>query len=175
MKLLQHTILIVFICFNGAVLNAQTTATVIRVIDGDTYQMLKAGRVFTVRLANVDAPESKQAFGGEATKNATALLLCKTVLVDSISKDRYGRTIASITVNDMALDSLLVSNGWAWHYEAYSNNIALENLQAIAINKRLGLWQCGSNKVCPPWVYRNLNNKNRAIFCSACNTKQVIN
>lgn len=155
-------------------MNAQTTATVIRVVDGDTYQMLKAGRVFTVRLANVDAPESTQAFGGEATKNANVLLFGKTVLVDSIGKDRYNRMIASITIKNIALDSLMVRNGWAWHYKAYSHNMALENLQAIAINERKGLWQCGSNKVCPPWVYRNLNSKNRAIFCSACNTKQVI-
>ena len=46
-----------FLCF-WVQIEAQTSATVIRVVDGDTYQMLKGKRTFTVRLLNVDAPET---------------------------------------------------------------------------------------------------------------------
>jgi endonuclease YncB( thermonuclease family) len=138
------------------------------VVDADTYQMFKGKRLFTVRLANVDAPETSQAFGSEATKQVSGLILGKTVTVDGIGKDAYNRMIATVTINGKALDSTLVVNGWAWHYKAYSHNKGLEDLQNMAIAGRKGLWKCGASKVCPPWIYRGLNSKNRAIFCSRC-------
>lgn len=168
MKLLKDTIIIGFMSLNGAVLQAQSTATVVRVVDADTYQMFKGKCLFTVRLANVDAPETTQAFGREATKQVSGLILSKTVAVDSIGRDNYGRMIATVTINCKALDSTMVVNGWAWHYKAYSHNKGLEDLQNMAIAARKGLWKCGESKVCPPWIFRGLNGKNRAIFCSRC-------
>lgn len=157
-----------FLCF-WVQIDAQTNATVIRVIDGDTYQMLKGKRIFTVRLLNVDAPEKKQSFGEAAKDNVTKLILGKTVVVDSLKLDRYNRVLASVTINGKALDSIMLSNGWAWHYAAYSNNPELATMQETAINKHLGLWKCGANKVCPPSVFRSLNAKNRAKYCKGCN------
>jgi micrococcal nuclease len=157
-----------FLCF-WVQIEAQTTATVIRVIDGDTYQMLKAKRIFTVRLLNVDAPETKQSFGEAVKDSVSKLILGKTVFVDSLKLDRYNRVLASVTINGKALDSILVSNGWAWHYAAYSNKPELATMQEMAINKHLGLWKCGANNVCPPSVFRSLNAKNRAKYCNGCN------
>ncbi len=169
MKQLLLTTVTLCLMLNTGVLQAQRSATVIRIVDGDTYQVFQKSRVYTVRLANVDAPETKQRFGEAAKDSVSHLLLGKTVLVDSIGKDRYGRVIAEITINRLALDSLMVSNGWAWYYADYSHKSELQNLQDMAISKRKGLWQCGTVRFCPPWVYRGLNNKNRAIFCSGCN------
>jgi micrococcal nuclease len=156
-----------FLCF-WVQIEAQTTATVIRVVDGDTYQMLKGKRIFTVRLLNVDAPETKQSFGEAAKDSVSKLILGKTVVVDSLKLDRYNRVLASVSINSKALDSILVGNGWAWHYAAYSNKPELATMQEMAINKHLGLWKCGANKVCPPSVFRSLNAKNRAKYCNAC-------
>jgi micrococcal nuclease len=157
-----------FLCF-WVQLKAQTNATVIRVIDGDTYQMLKGKRIFTVRLLNVDAPETKQSFGEAAKDSVSNLILGKTVIVDSLKLDRYNRVLASITINGKALDSIMVSNGWAWHYVEYSTKKILATYQEMAINKHLGLWKCGANKVCPPSVFRSLNAKNKAKYCNGCN------
>jgi len=169
MKAIKLLILLPYLMLQMASAFAQNSATVIRVVDGDTYQLLKAGRTFTIRLANVDAPESKQQFGSEAASNVSGLILGKTVLIDSIGKDRYNRTIANITIKGMALDSIMVRNGWAWQYSTYNSSKALAELQKQAINEHLGVWGCGTNNVCPPWVFRNLNSKNRQRFCKNCN------
>jgi endonuclease YncB( thermonuclease family) len=36
---------------------------------------------------------------------------------DSTGKDLYGRVLADIWINNQRLDSTLISNGWAWHYQ----------------------------------------------------------
>jgi endonuclease YncB( thermonuclease family) len=43
---------------------------------------------FTVRLANVDAPETKQSFGEAVKDSVSKLLLCKSVVIDSLKLDR---------------------------------------------------------------------------------------
>lgn len=169
MKAIKLLILLPYLMLQITSAFTQNCATVIRVIDGDTYQMLKGKRTFTVRLLNVDAPETKQSFGEAAKDSISKLILGKTVIVDSLKLDRYNRVLASVTINGKALDSLMVSNGWAWFYAEYSNKVELETLQNIAITKHLGLWKCGQDKVCPPTVYRKLNAKNRAKYCNGCN------
>ena len=168
MKAIKLLILLPYLMLQIASAFAQNSATVIRVVDGDTYQLLKAGRTFTIRLANVDAPESKQQFGSEAASNVSGLILGKTVVVDSLKLDRYNRVLASVTINGKALDSMLVSNGWAWHYQQYSNDTLLKSLMVSAINANTGLWKCGMNGVCPPSFWRSYNLKNKSKYCKSC-------
>lgn len=168
MNAIKLLILVPYLMLQIASAIAQNSATVIRVIDGDTYQMLKGKRIFTVRLLNVDAPEATQSFGEAAKDSVSKLILGKTVVVDSLKLDRYNRVLASVTINGKALDSVMVSNGWAWHYAEYSNKPELATMQETAIDKHLGLWKCGVNKVCPPSVFRSLNAKNRAKYCKGC-------
>lgn len=170
MNAIKLLILLPYLMLQIASAFAQNSATVIRVVDGDTYQMLKGKRIFTVRLLNVDAPETKQGFGEAAKDSVSKLILGKTVVVDSLKLDRYNRVLASVTINGKALDSILVSNGWAWHYVEYSNKPELGTMQETAIDKHLGLWKCGANKVCPPSVFRSLNAKNRVRYCKGCNS-----
>lgn len=168
MKGIKLLILLPYLMLQIASAFAQNSATVIRVVDGDTYQLLKGKRIFTVRLLNVDAPETKQSFGEAAKDSVSKLILGKTVQFGSAKLDRYNRVLANISIKGMALDSLLIAKGWAWFYAEYSNREQLETLQNKAVNKRLGLWKCGFNKVCSPSVYRKLNTKNRAKYCSGC-------
>ena len=156
-------------CLIGAVSKAQNSATVIRVVDGDTYQLLKGKRIFTVRLLNVDAPETKQSFGEAAKDSLSKLILGKTVGFDSIKVDRYNRVLANLTINGRAVDSILIAKGWAWFYAAYSNKNELAAIQEMAMDKHLGLWKFGANKVCPPSIFRKLNATNRAKYCNGCN------
>lgn len=168
MKAFKQTILLSLMWLATSTILAQTSAKIIRVVDGDTYQLLKDGKAVTVRLANVDAPELKQQYGSIAKQNVSDLILGKTVLIDSITKDRYNRIVASVWINGMALDSILVSNGWAWNYEQYNTKKELANYQQTAINEHLGLWKCGANNVCPPSVYRSFNAKNKKRYCNNC-------
>ena len=110
MKLIKELFLLLFGLLFLVQSNAQTNATVIKIVDADTYQVLSNAKVFTVRLANVDAPELQQQFGMEAKEFVSELVYGKQVLLEILKKDKYNRTVASIRIHGMALDSILISD-----------------------------------------------------------------
>jgi endonuclease YncB( thermonuclease family) len=152
-------------CLN---LSANDTARVVRVKDGDTYVLRKSNRDFTVRLKNVDAPELKQPYGYLSFVNTSKLLSGRIVSYDSTGKDLYGRVLADIWVNNKRLDSTLIRNGWAWHYQTYSKDSLLKSMMVLAINEKIGLWKCGMDGVCPPSFWRSYNLKDRSKYCNTC-------
>lgn len=120
----------------------------IRVIDGDTYEVLLNGKKKHIRLMNVDAPELKQAFGLAVKDSLINLLKTKTVKIEIFKLDIYGRLLAKVSYQGKALDSLLVAKGWAWCYEKYNTKEALPSLQIIATSQGKGLWY--SHRPVPP-------------------------
>ena len=147
---------------------AQQTARVVRVKDGDTYVFQNGGRLFTVRLTKIDAPEIKQNGGHGAYQFVSSLINGKIVEYDSTGKDKYGRVLVSAKLNGKRLDSFIIRNGWAWHYLEYDNEPMLTISTQEAIRDRLGLWKCGVDKVCPPWLWRGYNSRNRLRYCKGC-------
>ena len=148
--------------------DAIDSARVVRVKDGDTYVLRKGNIDFTVRLKNVDAPELKQPYGYLSFVNTNKLLSGRMVSYDISGKDLYGRVLADIWVNNQRLDSTLIRNGWAWHYQTYSKDSLLKSMMVIAINEKKGLWMCGMVGVCPPSFWRSYNLKDRSKFCNTC-------
>lgn len=80
-------------------------ATVVRVIDGDTFKASIDGEEKTVRLLNVDTPETKdpnapvECMGPEATKGLEQLLPVGATVrleLDVEPLDKYGRTLAGV-------------------------------------------------------------------------------
>jgi endonuclease YncB( thermonuclease family) len=69
---------------------------VTRVIDGDTFET--AGRRRPIRLAGVDAPELGQPGGYLATAALRSLIEDQEVRIDTVSRDRYGRSVANVYV-----------------------------------------------------------------------------
>jgi endonuclease YncB( thermonuclease family) len=147
---------------------AQKNALVRRVKDGDTFVAVWNGKVYNCRLLNVDAPELKQAYGVEARDSISNLILGKTVRLDSIKLDLYGRVLVDVWVGGQRLDSLAVCNGWAWHYAQYSKSEGLKDSMELACAKGLGLWRCGKSMACPPWLYRKFHYRERLRYCSGC-------
>ena len=94
-----------------------------RVVDGDSYDVLAGGVVYRVRLLGVDAPEPDQPFGYQADDSVTRLLQPeRPVLLTRRGLDLYGRTLATVRLPvaggpALALDSLLVVRGWAWAWD----------------------------------------------------------
>ena len=162
---------ILFIIFSIAFcfeLFANDSARVVRVKDGDTYVLRKGNTDFTVRLKNVDAPELKQPYGYLSFVNTSKLLSGRMVSYDSTGKDLYGRVLADIWINNQRLDSTLIRNGWAWHYQTYSKDSLLKSMMVIAINEKTGLWKCGMAGVCPPSFWRSYKLKDRSKYCNTC-------
>jgi endonuclease YncB( thermonuclease family) len=158
-------LLLAFVALNAS---AKDSARVVRVKDGDTYVFRKGNTDFTVRLKNIDAPELKQPFGYLSFVYTSKLISGKMVSYDSTGKDLYGRVLADVWINNQRLDSILIINGWAWHYQTYSNDTLLKSLMVSAINANKGLWKCGMDGVCPPSFWRSYNLKNKSKYCKSC-------
>lgn len=97
------------------------TATVQRVVDGDTFIALEGTRRFRVRLIGVDTPETVKpgapigCFGPEASAYAHKTLTGKQVrLVYDVDRyDRYERVLAYVYVGTTFFNLDLVQRGYA--------------------------------------------------------------
>ena len=88
---------------------------VTRVVDGDTLWLSPPAKPhIVVRLHNIDAPESCQAGGPEATAALNALALNKLATLQVKGKDAHGRTLAAMLIEDLDVGRFLVENGHAW-------------------------------------------------------------
>src|SRR3954469_23143019 len=65
---------------------------VVGVHDGDTLTVLVDRRPIKVRIAEIDAPELKQAFGQRARQSLAEICFHKPARIRASEKDRYGRT-----------------------------------------------------------------------------------
>ena len=130
-------------------------ARVVGVTDGDTLTVLTAEKKqVKVRLEGIDAPESGQAFGQRAKQAASELAFGKNVRILPRSTDRYGRTVAEVTLPDgRSLNQEMVREGCAWWYRSYApNDRTLASFEAEAKAAKRGLWsQPGA---VPPWDWR---------------------
>ncbi|MCU0359543.1 MAG: thermonuclease family protein [Bacteroidia bacterium] len=159
-----------FLFFTCCVLlaSAQKPALVTRVVDGDTYDLFYNSKRVRVRIAHIDAPELKQAFGKESALQVNQLLYRRIVIFDSLGKDLYGRVVGNLLLNGKRVDSLLVRFGLAWYKPAYGEDPILASCMLLAVNEGKGLWACGVEVVCPPWLYRTYNYENRLRYCRGC-------
>ena len=135
---------------------SQTTAKVIGIKDGDTIVVLLENKSQkTLRLAEVDCPESGQPYGKNAKDFTSQEVFGKNISFTETDQDRYGRTIAKVFYdNGKYLSEEIIRNGFGWFYFKYSNNKKLEKLHYDAKEKKLGLWQ--DIKAISPYEWRQL-------------------
>ena len=78
---------------------------VTRVIDGDTFETNR--RKYSVRLANVNAPEKGQRGAPKAKKDLENLILGKKVDVETVARDKYKRTVAKVKVGRRSVNKAM--------------------------------------------------------------------
>ncbi|EBQ8384615.1 thermonuclease family protein [Salmonella enterica] len=140
--------------FSCSLYAAEIQGKVIRVLDGDTIEVLQSKKPVRIRLANIDAPEKKQAFGRWSTNQLKGLVAAQPVTVAYTQTDRYGRIIGRVfTTNGTEANRFMVQSGAAWVYERYNADKALPALQREAQTQKRGLW-ADSNPM-PPWEWRH--------------------
>jgi micrococcal nuclease len=128
------------------------TGRVVAVLDGDSLKVLRDGAEVEVRLLGVDAPEGGQAFGSVSKRALSNLVFGRTVHVAVRELDRYGRSVARVTVEGTDVGLELVRGGFAWHYTRYLDDAAYAAAQREAQSARRGLWQDPAPVA--PWEYR---------------------
>jgi endonuclease YncB( thermonuclease family) len=94
----------------------------------------------------IDAPEKAQAFGQKSNQSLSDLVFNKEVSVTWFKKDRYGRTVGQVYVDDIDVCLEQIKRGLAWHYKQYEREQSLEDRTRYAdaekqarIDKE-GLW-----------------------------------
>ena len=137
-------------------------ATVERVVDGDTIEVLIGSRQETVRLIGIDTPESVaptrpvQCFGKEATQHLEAVLPAGTEITlvrDVEARDIYQRLLAYVirSHDGLFVNLELVTAGFAavLNYppnDHYASVLARAEADAVAAGR--GLWgHCGGADV----------------------------
>ena len=143
----------IFLSFS---LNAQIKAKVVGIKDGDTVLVLLGDKSQkTLRLAEVDCPESGQPFGKNAKQFTSSQIFGKEIIFYETDTDRYGRTIAKIYYNNgKYLSAEIIKVGLGWWYHQYSTNKELGKMQENAKTKNLGLWQ--DKNAISPYEWRQL-------------------
>ena len=132
--------------------NADFSGKVIGVLDGDTIDVLVDRQPRRVRLAEIDAPEKKQAFGTRAREALSGFVFGQLVRVRESGTDRYGRTIGTVVVDGQSVNRAMVSAGMAWAYRRYLVDRSLLELEAQARQSRRGLWADAAPVA--PWEWR---------------------
>lgn len=116
-------------------------ASVIAVMDGDTVYAQSGGFKAKIRLLNIDAPEKDQAYGKQSTESLRSLIGGKVVKVESRAVDKFGRTLALVSVNGMDVNQEQVKRGMAWAYSRSREGKIYVGLQSEAQLAKRGLWR----------------------------------
>lgn len=113
-----------------------------RVTDGDTCTLLDCSNaLYKIRLDKIDAPESKQAYGTKAKEHLACMIAGKEVCVEWKKKDRYGRILGEIFVDELNVNLRMVKDGYAWHYKHFDKTESYAQAESEARAKKLGLWR----------------------------------
>ena len=105
------------------------------VSDGDTATAVVEGRSLRLRLARIDAPEHRQAWGLRAEQSLRQLVWKKQVHIEWREVDRNGRPIVTMTVDGLDVSEEQVRRGMAWVYRAYSKDPQLLRLVLLCHKK----------------------------------------
>ena len=116
--------------------------------DGDTVTVLDEQKTqHKIRLQGIDAPERAQAFGNQSKQSLHEMVHGKKVAVDYQKKDKYGRVVGKLMLDNTDICLEQVKRGMAWHYKDYQAEQSAEDrdlydrAEIQARTHRLGLWQ----------------------------------
>ena len=127
---------------------------VVHVIDGDSLILLVGDRRFTIRLAQIDAPGHRQAYGIASRQSLSSLCGGELAQANVGGKDRNGRLVAHVTCAGIDANAEQVRRGMAWVFDRYAPaHSLLYRVQEDARTARRGLW--AQAKPLPPWEWQH--------------------
>ncbi|EOK9089601.1 thermonuclease family protein [Escherichia coli] len=137
---------------------------VVRVLDGDTFELLVDQRPVRIRVTGIDAPEKDQPFGQRSRQSLAGMVDGNPVAVLVKGKDRYDRTLGTVYAKICApsgpchtvhVNAEQVKAGMAWAYRFHGQAVdpAMLKLETQARSERVGLWSAPN--VVEPWKWRH--------------------
>lgn len=142
-------------CRAAATSDEVFSARVIKVIDGDSLEVMHQGKKLRVRLWGIDTPEWQQEFSHKALAFTRDRVQGRWVELQPKGWDKYGRLVAVVKVEGHTLNEELLREGLAWVHIYYCKEAICQEwhqLEKEAKMARRGLWQ--SNTPVPPWQWK---------------------
>lgn len=135
---------------------------VIKVVDGDTIDVLIDNKTERLRLIGIDTPETVdprkkvQCFGKEASNKSKEMLLGNFVVLESDAtqgeRDKYKRLLRYVFLPDGTNFNLfMIAEGYAHEYtydDPYKYQFDFKEAQRLAMENEKGLWSpltCSGN------------------------------
>lgn len=133
---------------------------VVRIMDGDTFELLVNKTTYKIRLNAIDAPEKGQDYYERSKQALSSLIFNTTVTVELLRQDKFQRWVGEVySADGQYVNGRMISDGYAWHYTVYSESAPLAAAQATAKKQRLGLWSL--SKPVAPWEFRAEKRKSK--------------
>jgi endonuclease YncB( thermonuclease family) len=94
----------------------ELTGQVSRIVDGDTLWLKTAADAepVVIRIEGIDAPESCQPGGADATQALTKLVLNRNVTVRIVARDDFARVVGKVFDGTVDVGDRMVRDGHAW-------------------------------------------------------------
>lgn len=167
-KLIVATAILFSTCFikPATVQNEVRLIEVVGVNDGDTVTVffVNEKRQQKIRLATIDAPEYAQPYGRKSRQHLSDLVYRKMIKLKELGRDKYGRIIGEIFLNEKNINVEQIKSGFAWHYkhhegqQSFEERLIYSQAEKYARENRLGVWQ--DDNPIPPWDYRRETPRN---------------
>lgn len=132
---------------------ATSTIRVIRVVDGDTFEVIVNGQTEKIRMLGIDTPESVdprkpvQCFAKEATKKLQELIFEKEIVLTpdftNDDRDKYNRLLRYVSRPDgLLVNEEMIKEGYAYAYIKFPFERRADylKLQTEARTMGRGLW-----------------------------------
>jgi endonuclease YncB( thermonuclease family) len=154
----------------------EITVEIVKVVDGDTLDVLLDGEVVPLRLLSVDTEEKlsgrpltsptkpQTVFGEETAQWAREFFAALgdhprigLAFPEGRRRDVYGRLLCHVLLPDgRDFNLLLVEQGRSPYFNKYGNSLveheAFLRAQAAAREARLGIWNPATNRARTPWA-----------------------
>jgi micrococcal nuclease len=133
---------------------------VVKIIDGDTFDLLVDKTVIRIRLNAIDCPERGQDFYRKSKDILAKYCFGQLVRVISHGTDRNRRIIGDVYLESGEyVNAAMIKDGYAWHFKKYSRDKYLDSLECDARSSKRGLWaQTGP---IAPWDWRAMKKVRR--------------
>jgi endonuclease YncB( thermonuclease family) len=132
----------------GSDVSSLPSASIVRVVDGDTAMVLWQGQETRLRYYGVNTPEKNKPGFAEATERNRVLVGTSVRLAfDERSRDSYGRLLAYVFTEDgCSLDATLVAEGLgrAWTRDGRFRDELLDLERQAKKDRRGPLWEKGA-------------------------------